>query len=233
VKKFALKRQSQRPQSPLCRRRRGCTGHLKGFTGVSAMNSRGSRLRVLFLILVANVAPTEQHLAGHAGRVARRGARHEQLARETISSARQFFGLLLKKNGYVLEQLFSPLIVHTTPEHAELKATCCSFSSVRRRRGNETHSSTFENQSLLMSSPTRNGSSGGVTKHHSHHCPAKLSSPRKYSAASASCTTSANRAWRSDSVNSCRTVANILVCSARARALHRSSKSLDFSNIPL
>jgi len=34
---------------------------------------------------------------------------------------RKFFGLLLKKNGYVLEQLFSPLIVHTTPEHAELK----------------------------------------------------------------------------------------------------------------
>ena len=35
--------------------------------------------------------------------------------------ARKFFGLLLKKNGYVLEQLLSPLVVHTTPEHAELK----------------------------------------------------------------------------------------------------------------
>jgi predicted nucleotidyltransferase len=35
---------------------------------------------------------------------------------------RKFFGLLLKKNGYVLEQLHSPLIVHTTPEHNELKA---------------------------------------------------------------------------------------------------------------
>jgi predicted nucleotidyltransferase len=33
----------------------------------------------------------------------------------------KFFRLLLKKNGYVLEQLYSPLIVHTTPEHAELK----------------------------------------------------------------------------------------------------------------
>jgi len=30
--------------------------------------------------------------------------------------------MLLKKNGYVLEQLYSPLIVQTTPEHAELKA---------------------------------------------------------------------------------------------------------------
>jgi uncharacterized protein len=36
--------------------------------------------------------------------------------------AKKFFGLLLRKNGYVLEQLYSPLVVHTTPEHAELKA---------------------------------------------------------------------------------------------------------------
>src|SRR5688572_21773953 len=35
---------------------------------------------------------------------------------------RKFMGLMLKKNGYVLEQLLSPLIVHTTPEHEELKA---------------------------------------------------------------------------------------------------------------
>jgi predicted nucleotidyltransferase len=40
---------------------------------------------------------------------------------------RKFFLLLLKKNGYVLEQLLSPLVVHTTPEHEELKeiATGC------------------------------------------------------------------------------------------------------------
>jgi predicted nucleotidyltransferase len=36
--------------------------------------------------------------------------------------ARKFFELLLKKNGYVLEQLFSPLIIHTTEGHEELKA---------------------------------------------------------------------------------------------------------------
>jgi uncharacterized protein len=35
--------------------------------------------------------------------------------------ARKFFGLLLKKNGYVLEQLYSPLVVHSSPEHEELK----------------------------------------------------------------------------------------------------------------
>ncbi len=36
--------------------------------------------------------------------------------------AAKFFGLMLKRNGYVLEQLLSPLIVFTTPEHEELKA---------------------------------------------------------------------------------------------------------------
>jgi predicted nucleotidyltransferase len=53
---------------------------------------------------------------------------------------RKFFGLLLKKNGYVLEQLFSPLVVHTTPKHAELK-------EIARHRPNH----------------------GVITKHHSHH----------------------------------------------------------------
>jgi predicted nucleotidyltransferase len=36
--------------------------------------------------------------------------------------ARKFFRLLLRNNGYVLEQLYSPLVVHTTPTHEELKA---------------------------------------------------------------------------------------------------------------
>lgn len=35
--------------------------------------------------------------------------------------AKKFFSLLLKKNGYVLEQVLSSLVVHTTLEHAELK----------------------------------------------------------------------------------------------------------------
>ena len=34
---------------------------------------------------------------------------------------KKFFALLLRKNGYVLEQLHSPLVVKTTPEHEELK----------------------------------------------------------------------------------------------------------------
>jgi hypothetical protein len=34
---------------------------------------------------------------------------------------RKFFKLLLRPNGYVLEQLLSPIVVLTTPEHSELK----------------------------------------------------------------------------------------------------------------
>lgn len=35
--------------------------------------------------------------------------------------AAKFFGLMLRRNGYVLEQVWSPLVVYTTPEHDELK----------------------------------------------------------------------------------------------------------------
>ena len=35
--------------------------------------------------------------------------------------ARKFFLMMLKKNGYVLEQLYSPLVVRSSPEHEELK----------------------------------------------------------------------------------------------------------------
>ncbi len=34
----------------------------------------------------------------------------------------KFFGLMLKRNGYVLEQILSPLVVFTSPEHETLKA---------------------------------------------------------------------------------------------------------------
>lgn len=36
--------------------------------------------------------------------------------------ARKFFNLVLKKNGYVLEQLFSPLVLKTSEAHDELKS---------------------------------------------------------------------------------------------------------------
>ena len=74
----------------------------------------------------------------------------ERLEMDIVShDVRKFFGLLLKKNGYVLEQLFSPLIVHTTLEHEELKAICRSAQPVSGQMGNSYH--------------------GVVTKHHAHH----------------------------------------------------------------
>src|SRR6266850_4888368 len=83
----------------------------------------------------------------------------EGLEMDIVShDVRKFFGLLLKKNGYVLEQLFSPLIVQTTPEHQELKEICGS-------RGRQSaHSSSKEDQRRLAST-----ASGVITKHHSHH----------------------------------------------------------------
>jgi predicted nucleotidyltransferase len=45
----------------------------------------------------------------------------------------KFFGLLLQRNGYVLEQLYSPLVVCTTPKHEELKEI--AKSCVTRHHG--------------------------------------------------------------------------------------------------
>lgn len=48
---------------------------------------------------------------------------HDGLEIDLVThDAKKFFALMLKKNGYVLEQLLSPLIVFTTPAHEELKA---------------------------------------------------------------------------------------------------------------
>ena len=47
----------------------------------------------------------------------------EELDMDIVShDVKKFMHLLLKKNGYVLEQLYSPLVVQATPEHAELKS---------------------------------------------------------------------------------------------------------------
>ncbi len=84
----------------------------------------------------------------------------EGLEMDIVShDVRKFFGLLLKKNGYVLEQLFSPLIVHTTPEHDELKEICQTHPSPRPSPlGGE-----------RVSEGRVRGASGVITKHHSHH----------------------------------------------------------------
>jgi predicted nucleotidyltransferase len=70
-----------------------------------------------------HVLPLEEVVGLTTGReTVEKSGLHDGLEIDLVThDARKFFGLLLKKNGYVLEQVLSPLVVHTTPEHAELK----------------------------------------------------------------------------------------------------------------
>jgi predicted nucleotidyltransferase len=69
------------------------------------------------------VLPLEEVVGLKPGReTIERSGVHDGLEIDLVThDVRKFFGLLLKKNGYVLEQVLSPLVVHTTPEHAELQ----------------------------------------------------------------------------------------------------------------
>lgn len=71
-----------------------------------------------------HLLPLRQLVGLHAGmETIEKSGIHDGLEIDLVThDARKFFGLLLKKNGYVLEQLLSPLVVFTTPAHEELKA---------------------------------------------------------------------------------------------------------------
>ena len=71
-----------------------------------------------------HLLPLEQVVGLHPGHeTVEKSGIHDGLEIDLVThDAKKFFGLLLKKNGYVLEQLLSPLVVQTTPEHEELKA---------------------------------------------------------------------------------------------------------------
>src|SRR5436190_15200414 len=88
--------------------------HLYGFPSPdSDYDLRGAHILPLENIVGLDI----RHETVEASRVI------EGLEMDIVShDVRKFFGLLLKKNGYVLEQLYSPLIVHAAPEHNELKA---------------------------------------------------------------------------------------------------------------
>jgi uncharacterized protein len=88
--------------------------HLYGFPSAdSDYDLRGVHL--LPLKDVVGLAPAEETVE--------RSGIHDGLEIDLVThDAKKFFGLMLKKNGYVMEQLFSPLVVQTTPEHEELKA---------------------------------------------------------------------------------------------------------------
>ncbi len=92
----------------------------------------------------------------------------EGLEMDIVShDVRKFFGLLLKKNGYVLEQLFSPFIVHTTPEHEELMEICCPRHT---GSGDPAYSDDKAGSTCRPGAHTgRSAGAGVITKHHSHH----------------------------------------------------------------
>src|ERR671923_1868447 len=87
--------------------------HLYGFPSPdSDLDLRGVHLLPLTEVVGLKTGPETVERSGV----------HDGLEIDLVThDARKFFGLLLKKNGYVLEQVLSPLVVHTTPEHAELK----------------------------------------------------------------------------------------------------------------
>jgi hypothetical protein len=71
-----------------------------------------------------HVLPAEQVLGLDTGPdTVERTTLHEGLEVDLVThDMAKFFGLLLRRNGYVLEQVLSPLVVRTSPEHEELKA---------------------------------------------------------------------------------------------------------------
>lgn len=88
--------------------------HLYGFPSVdSDYDLRG--VHVLPASEAVGILPKQETIAGSS---VRGGVEMDLVTHDVL----KFFTMLLKRNGYVLEQLYSPLIVHTTPEHVELKA---------------------------------------------------------------------------------------------------------------
>lgn len=70
-----------------------------------------------------HLLPLEEVIGLQAGdETVEKSGMHDGLEIDLVThDAKKFFGLMLKKNGYVLEQILSPLVVHTTPAHEELK----------------------------------------------------------------------------------------------------------------
>lgn len=88
--------------------------HLYGFPSAdSDFDLRG--VHVLPLPDVLGLMPAEETIE--------RSADRDGLEIDLVThDVRKFFLLLLRRNGYVLEQLYSPLVVRTSPEHDELKS---------------------------------------------------------------------------------------------------------------
>ena len=88
--------------------------HLYGFPSPdSDYDLRGVHILPLPEVIGLNIGPETIEIS----------ERQKDLELDLVThDLKKFLSLMLKRNGYVLEQLFSPLIVYTTPEHEELKA---------------------------------------------------------------------------------------------------------------
>lgn len=88
--------------------------HLYGFPSPdSDFDLRGAH--ILPVQEVIGLKPTKETIEISADR--------ENIELDLVThDVKKFFLLLLKKNGYVLEQLYSPLLVHGSPEFDELKS---------------------------------------------------------------------------------------------------------------
>lgn len=87
--------------------------HLYGFASADS----DWDLRGVHLLPLANLLGLETRDETVSREEVRDGAEIDLVTHD----ARKFFGLLLKKNGYVLEQVLSPLVVHATPGFDELR----------------------------------------------------------------------------------------------------------------
>ena len=87
-------------------------------TGLGHTNYRDSDLRGVHLL------PLKEIIGLNPGtETVEKEWFHDGLEIDLVThDAKKFFGLMLKKNGYVMEQVLSPLVLQTTPEHEELKS---------------------------------------------------------------------------------------------------------------
>jgi len=70
-----------------------------------------------------HVLPLREVVGLHEGKeTIERSGVHEEIELDLVThDVKKFMGLMLKKNGYVLEQLYSPLVVQTSAEHDRMK----------------------------------------------------------------------------------------------------------------
>ncbi len=119
--------------------------HLYGFASPdSDFDLRGVHILPLFEIVGLKAAEETLEFSGFEGGIELDLVTHD---------LKKFCLLLMKTNGYVLEQLFSPLVVMAMPEHDELKSiarNCISRKHLHHYQGFAAHQ-----WQLLQKSPEK------------------------------------------------------------------------------